>query len=73
MYNTYPQIHASGPDYDGYDGEFTENMTACEESYIGEAGGREGVRLEVRCLVTGGGVEPLSTFPYEADLMASDR
>ena len=51
MYNTYPQIHGSGPQYDGYDGEFRENMTVCVESYIGEAGGCEGVKLEEQWVV----------------------
>ena len=30
----------------GYDGVFEENMVVCLESYIGEVGGREGVKLE---------------------------
>ncbi len=29
-----------------YDGRFEADMIVCVESYIGEAGGREGVKLE---------------------------
>lgn len=57
-------------DYDGtgYDGVIEENMALCIESYIGEVGGREGVKLEEQVLVTAEGVTPLSTFPFDDDI-----
>ncbi len=52
----------------GYDGVFLPGMTVCVESYIGEAGGREGVKLEQQLLITNQGVEELSTYPFEDEL-----
>ena len=45
-------------------------MTLCVESYIGEVGGCEGVKLEQQVLVTPSGPELLSNFPFEASLLA---
>lgn len=53
----------------GYDGEFEAGMTVCVESYVGEEGGLEGVKLEQQVLVTESGIELLSTFPYEDALL----
>ena len=55
----------------GYEGEFEPGMTVCVESYMGELGGREGIKLEEQVLITETGVERLSTFPYEDALMPS--
>ena len=44
-------------------------MTLCVESYIGAAGGREGVKLEQQILVTPDGPELLSRFPFEPALL----
>ena len=54
----------------GYDGVLEENMTICFESYIGEDGGAEGVKLEQQVLITETGYQLLSTFPLEEQLMA---
>jgi Xaa-Pro aminopeptidase len=54
----------------GYDGTIQAGMTICIESYIGEEGGREGVKLEEHCLVTETGVQILSRFPFEEALLA---
>ncbi len=48
----------------GYDGVFEENMVVSVESYIGTAGGHEGVKLEQQVLVTQGGAELLSRSPF---------
>ena len=48
---------------------FEPGMTICVESYIGEEGGGEGVKLEQQLLVTETGTELLSTFPFEDGLM----
>ena len=49
----------------GYDGVFEENMVVSVESYIGETGAKEGVKLEQQVLVTGSGAEVLSRTPFE--------
>jgi len=71
LVDEYPDIpHALDWDDYGYDGVFEENMTLCmEESYIGSQGGSEGVKLEEQILLTSDGVQILSTFPYESDLL----
>jgi Xaa-Pro aminopeptidase len=62
----YPAIYypEDAQDY-GYDGVLEENMTVCIESYVGERGGPEGVKLEEQVLVTATGAEVLSTYPLE--------
>jgi Xaa-Pro dipeptidase len=49
----------------GYDGVFEAGMTICLESYVGEPGGSDGVKLEQQLLITPSGAELLSTFPLE--------
>ena len=60
--------YADFPDA-GYDGEIRPGMTLCVESYIGEEGGKEGVKLEQQVLITETGVELLSRFPFEDALL----
>ncbi|MFO7771023.1 MAG: Xaa-Pro peptidase family protein [Roseovarius gahaiensis] len=70
MTGEYPYLYHHGdfPDA-GYDGEILPGMTLCVESYIGEDGGREGVKLEQQVLVTDTGIDLLSQFPFEDDLL----
>jgi len=70
MTGEYPYLYHRGdfPDA-GYDGEILPGMTLCVESYIGAEGGREGVKLEQQVLITEHGVELLSHFPFEEDLL----
>jgi Xaa-Pro aminopeptidase len=70
MTGEYPYLY-HGMDFDdaGYDGVIEPGMTLCVESYIGEEGGTEGVKLEEHCLVTERGLEPLSQFPLEDRLL----
>jgi Xaa-Pro aminopeptidase len=49
----------------GYDGVLEAGMTLCVESFIGVAGGREGVKLEEQVLITEDGIEQLSSYPLE--------
>ena len=49
----------------GYDGELVSGMTLCIESYIGEVGGPDGVKLEEQILITEKGPERLSKTPFE--------
>jgi Xaa-Pro aminopeptidase len=55
----------------GYDGVIEAGMTICVESYIGEDGGAEGVKLEQQLLITDDGNELISTFPFEPTLLNS--
>jgi len=69
MTGEYPYLYHR-PDFPdaGYDGEIRPGMVICVESYIGEEGGREGVKLEEQVLITATGVERLSRFLFEDTL-----
>lgn len=70
MTGEYPYLyhHADFP-ASGYDGEILPGMTLCVESYIGEDGGSEGVKLEQQLLITETGLQLLSQFPFEEELL----
>lgn len=51
------------------DGMFEAGMTVCVEYYAGEVAGREGVKIEEQVLVTESGIERLSTYRYEQDML----
>jgi len=71
MTGEYPYLYHRADFADaGYDGVIEAGMTLCVESYIGTAGGGEGVKLEQQVLVTEKGVEVLSQFPFEPSLLA---
>ena len=53
----------------GNEGPFEPGMTVCIESYMGEVGGYEGVKLERQVLVTETGCEVLDTFPFDEELL----
>lgn len=53
----------------GNEGVLQENMVFCVESYVSRIEGGEGVKLEEQVLITRDGVEPLSSYPYETDLL----
>ncbi|WP_305985328.1 Xaa-Pro peptidase family protein [Roseibium sp. MMSF_3544] len=71
MTGEYPYLYHHGdfPDA-GYDGVLEPGMTLCVESFIGADGGREGVKLEQQVLITANGIELLSKFPFEDELLA---
>ena len=46
-------------------GTFQKNMTITLESYIGEVGGNEGVKLEQQYLICENGLELMSHHPLE--------
>ena len=52
-----------------YDGIIEPGMTLCDESYIGSESGREGVKLEEQVLVSHSGVERLSSYPFQLDIL----
>ena len=53
----------------GYDGVFAPGMTVCVESYIGEVGGPDGLKLEDQVLVTKDGCISLNTYPFDKKLL----
>jgi Xaa-Pro dipeptidase len=62
----YPAVYyPEDAESTGYDGMLEAGMTICLESYIGAAGGAEGVKLEEQVLVTETGAELLSHYPFE--------
>jgi len=69
----YPRsTYADDAQCSGYDGVYTAGMTVCVESYMGEVGGYDGVKLEQQVLITDQGVELLSTFPFEEALLGRE-
>ena len=54
----------------GYDGVIEENMVLSVESYVGELGGHEGVKLEEQVVITANGAVPMSATPYDPALSA---
>lgn len=65
MVDEYPSV-AYAQDYAewGFDGMFEENMVVSVESYIGEIGAKEGVKLEQQVLITAKGGVPMSRSPF---------
>lgn len=71
MCNEYPQITPQHLfERTGYDGLFEENMTVSVESYIGEPGRKDGVKLEEMVRITESGCELIVNFPFEEDLLS---
>lgn len=65
----YPGIPYAEDAKDAYDGLFEAGMTVCVESYVGEEGGPDGIKLEQQALITEQGAELLSCYPLEADFL----
>jgi Xaa-Pro aminopeptidase len=68
MVDEWPAIYCNPNDPLLQDGVFAPGMTVCIESYMGEVGGRDGVKLEQQVLITATGHEVLSHFPLEPKL-----
>lgn len=56
----------------GGDGVLEPGMVVSVESYIGEVGGSEGVKLEEEVLITATGSELISRFPFEEALLGRE-
>ncbi len=56
----------------GSHGVLEPGMVVSVESYIGEVGGAEGVKLEEEVLITETGHEVISRFPFEEDLIGRE-
>lgn len=70
MCNEYPQIPSLHLfERTGYDGQFEEDMTVSVESYIGEPGQKNGVKLEEMARITETGYELIAHFPFEDELL----
>ncbi len=70
LVDEYPDVvHPLDWDEFTADGVIEENTVLSVESYIGEVGGSEGVKLEEQVLVTSDGVQRLSMYPFEDELL----
>ena len=69
MGDEYPGIAHWGEDWNrsGNDGTFEEDMVISVESFIGDVGGIEGVKLEQQYLITAAGVEDFCNYPWNED------
>jgi len=62
----YPLVwYAEDAEWGAYDGLLAAGMIVCVESYIGEVGGAEGVKLEEPVLIGDAGPRILSSYPLE--------
>lgn len=69
MADEWPVILHSPDNPEFYDGELEVGMVVCIESYIGQVGGVEGVKLEDQALITENGPIVLSRYPFEEELL----
>jgi Xaa-Pro dipeptidase len=70
LYGGWPTILGRGCfDKTSEDGEVVPGMTLCVESYVGEAGGADGVKLEEQVLVTDTGYRVLSSYSFDPTLL----
>jgi Xaa-Pro aminopeptidase len=67
--NEYPLVINEEYFAGAYDGMLEEGMVLCVESYVGEDGGHEGVKLEEQVLITDKGAVKLSSFPFDERLL----
>ena len=66
----YPFIwYREDEEWGAYDGVFEENMVVCIECYVGELGGREGIKLEQPVWLAADGPVVLSEYPFELDYL----
>ena len=72
MADEWPVIYYPEAAEHDYDGALEPGMVMCVESYVGEIGGPEGVKLENQCLVTESGPVVLSRYPFEDELLSRE-
>ncbi len=70
MSDEWPCIFQHEDADDAYDGMVEPGMVLAVESYIGEVGGGDGVKLEEMVLITEHGTRQLTRFPYETAMLA---
>jgi len=73
MHGETPLVAHAG-DFDAYssDGVLEPGMVVSVESYIGEPGAPEGVKLEEEVLITEDGVARVSRYPYDDGLLGRE-
>jgi Xaa-Pro aminopeptidase len=69
LVDEWPSIMCDPKEPTLQDGVLVPGMVLCVESYMGEVGGAEGVKLEQQLLITESGHEVLSQFPLESLLL----
>ena len=67
----YPAIYYPEEWDSACDGVLEPGMTLCVEVYLGEEGGKEGIKLEDQVLITENGYELLTHFPFDSRLLDS--
>ena len=72
MADEWPVLYYPASAELAYDGALEPGMVICIESYVGEIGGSQGVKLENQCLVTENGPVVLSRYPFEDELLARE-
>ena len=72
MADEYPVIYYPVEEKFHFDGELEAGMVICVESYVGEIGGREGVKLENQLLITESGPINLARYPFEEELLIKE-
>ena len=65
----YPAIMYPEHWESAYDGVLEPGMALCVEAYIGEVGGKEGVKLENQVVITETGYELLTHYPFDERLL----
>jgi Xaa-Pro aminopeptidase len=70
MSDEWPCIFQAEDVHACYDGVIEAGMVLAVESYVGELGAPDGVKLEEMILVTDQGTRQLTRFPYEEDLLS---
>ncbi|MNW17057.1 hypothetical protein D3C71_2161080 [compost metagenome] len=48
-------------------------MALCVEAYVGEVGGRDGIKLENQLLVTQSGYELLTHYPFDDSFLRDTK
>lgn len=72
MADEYPVIYYPVDAHFAFEGVLEPGMVMCVESYVGEVGGREGVKLEDMVLITESGPIVLSRYPFEEALLTRE-
>ena len=72
MADEWPVIYYPVDEQYQFDGEVEVGMVMTVESYVGEQGGVEGVKLEDQLVITESGPIVLSRYPFEDDLLLKD-
>lgn len=70
MTGGHPNVPRLGAEPYPLPGEIRPGMVLCVESYVGDPASRQGVKLENQYLILDDGVEQMSTYPLNSQLLA---